>query len=98
MLVTATDTDPDTPIGTERAIPPLPNDLGLPEEPWYASSVTWSPDGTELLYSVPTAGIIAVPVETARPAIVLSPDGLVGINDQFATTPWIPLQLWQPVP
>ena len=102
VLVTATDTDPDTPIGTESVIPPLPNELygppGLHAEPWYANSVTWSPDGTELLYSAPTAGLIAVPVDGARPAIVLSPDGLVGINDQYATTPLIPLQLWQPVP
>ncbi len=41
---------------------------------------------------------MAVPVDSAQPAIVLSPDGLTGINDQYATTPWIPLQRWQPVP
>lgn len=110
VLVTATDTDPDTPIGTERVIPPVVDHLDISNfyrvfnhpppfraEPWYANSVTWSPDGTALLYSAGSAGLIVVPVDGARPAIVLSGDGLIGIDDEHATSPWLPLQQWQPV-
>ena len=105
VLVAATD-GPETPIGTERVIPPIvdnfdparfPGPFAFQQEPWSANSVTWSPDGSELLYSASTVGLLAVPVDSARPAIVLSPDGLIGINDQYATSPWIPLQPWQPV-
>jgi dipeptidyl aminopeptidase/acylaminoacyl peptidase len=110
VLVTATDTG-DTPIGTERAIPPVVDNLDetnfgevfdhpppFHAAPWYANSVTWSPDGTELLYSAGPAGLIVVSVGRARPAIVLSGDGLIGMNDGDATSPWLPLQQWQPVP
>lgn len=107
VLVTATDTDPDTPIGIERVIPPVVDNLdsanfrdppAFREEPWYANSVTWSPDGTELLYSARSAGLMAVPVGGARPAIVLSTDGLTGTTDASTTSPWLPLQQWQSVP
>jgi WD40-like Beta Propeller Repeat len=101
VLVTATDDDPDTPIGTERAIPPLPDDLygpdGLHAEPWFAKSVTWSPDGTKLLYSAEDEALIVVPVDPTRPAIVLSNDGLIRANDEYATIPRVPIQEWQPV-
>ena len=72
------------------------DDLQAAEEPWHANSVTWSPDGTQLLYSAGLAGLIAVPVDADRPPIVLSSDGLTGIQDEHATSPWIPLQQWQP--
>ena len=98
VLVTAIEADPDVPIGTEHVIAPLPNDLVPREEPWYANSVTWSPDGTELLYSARVVGVMAVPVDGARPAILLSGDLLTGQVDDLATSPWIPLQQWQPVP
>ena len=108
MLVTATDADPDTPIGTERVLPPVVDSIDPSREagynhpprggPWHAGSITWSPDGTELLYSAEGEGLMTVPVDGARPAIVLSGDFLLGANDDLATTPWIPLQQWQPVP
>lgn len=111
VLVTATDTDPGNPIGTARVIPPIVNNLDrsnfdsvfnhpppFREADWYATSVTWSPDGTELLYAAGSAGLLTVPVDPARPAIVLSGDGLIGQADDLATSPRIPLQTWQPVP
>jgi dipeptidyl aminopeptidase/acylaminoacyl peptidase len=110
VLVTATDTDPDSPIGTERVIPPVVDNLdtGNFDEVfnhpapfrtarWYANSVTWSPDGTELLYSAGSAGLMVVPVDGARPAVVLSGDGLIDEGDDLATNLWLPLQQWQPV-
>jgi dipeptidyl aminopeptidase/acylaminoacyl peptidase len=95
VLVSATDPDPGEPFGTQRPIPPLP---GRREEPWHANSVTWSPDGTQLLYSAFIQGLIAVPIDVAQPPLVLSSDGLIGTNDEQIASPWIPLQQWQPAP
>jgi hypothetical protein len=101
ILVTATDDDPENPIGTERVIPPIPNDFygetGLDPGPWYANSITWSPDGTELLYSG-VVGLLRVPVDPARPPIVLSDDPVTNLYTDYTTKPWIALQPWQPVP
>ncbi|MEY2451133.1 MAG: hypothetical protein QOD92_707 [Acidimicrobiaceae bacterium] len=111
VLVTATGTDPANPIGTERAVPPLVNNLdlarftdrynGLPPfhaYEWYADSVTWSPDGTQLLYVAGTAGLLTVPVDGTQQVVVLSGDALIGPEDESAIFPWIPLQQWQPLP
>jgi Tol biopolymer transport system component len=95
VLVTATVTDPKNAIGSERVIPPLPPEVSL-DEPWNAHSVTWSPDGTHLLYSAGVQGLIAVPVDAAQPPSALSGDGLTGIQEEHATSPWVPLQQWQP--
>ena len=103
VLVTATDTDPDDPIGSERAIPPISDILdGLCDDcrrqEWYANSVTWSPDGTKLLYSVPGVGTFAVSVDGAGSAVVLDEDDVVGFQSDDTTKPWLPLQQWQPIP
>lgn len=111
VLVTTIDTDPDTPLGTERAVPPVVDNLHVAPsgdgynhpppfraEPWYANSVTWSPDGTELLYSAWSAGLLVVPIDATRPVTVLSGDGLIGQADDQSTRPWVPLQQWQPAP
>ena len=99
ILVTATDDDPDNPIGTERVIPPIPNDFygesGLDPGWWYANSVTWSPDGTQLLYSG-NPGLLRVPVDHPRRPIVLS--GAGNLYTDNTTKPWLALQAWQPVP
>jgi len=95
VLVTATDADPVNPIGTERAVPQLPATVSI-DEPWQANSVTWSPDGTQLLYSAGVQGLIVVPVDADQPPIVLSSDLLTGIQEEHATSPWVPLQQWQP--
>ena len=53
----------------------IPNDFygepGINPRWWYANSVTWSPDGTELLYSG-NPGLLRVPVDHPRRPIVLS--------------------------
>lgn len=103
VLVTATDTDPDAPIGSERAIPPIADILfgscdECRTEPWYANSVTWSPDGTKLLYSARGVGVIQVSVDAAGSASVIDEDDLVGRHNEDTTKPWLPLQVWQPAP
>ena len=105
VLVTATDTDPDAPIGSERAIPPIVDilfgscgDECPTDTTWYADSVTWSPDGTKLLYSARWAGVFEVSVDVAGSAIVLDEDDLVGQHNEDTTKPWLPLQVWQPAP
>jgi len=99
ILVTATDDDPENLIGTERFIPPIPNDFygesGLDPQWWYANSVTWSPDGTQLLYSG-NPGLLRVPVDPPRRPIVLS--GASNLYTDYTTKPWVALQAWQPVP
>lgn len=111
VLVTATN-DGSTPIGTERPIPPLVDNYVITGEfnhpppfrtsDWQANSVTWSPDGTELLYYAGegTSGccLIVVPVDGDHPARVLDGDSLIGLNDERANPPWIPLQQWQGLP
>lgn len=103
VLVTATDTDPDAPIGTERAIPPIADILygscdDCRSHEWYANSVTWSPDGTKLLYSARWVGVIQVSVDGAGSASVIDEDDLVGRHNDDTTKPWLPLQVWQPAP
>ena len=100
-VVTATDDDPENPIGTERAIPPIPNEFygesGLDPRWWYTNSVTWSPDGTQLLYSG-NPGLLRVPVDPPRAPFVLSDDSASNLYTDYTTKPWIALQAWQPVP
>jgi hypothetical protein len=103
VLVTATDADPDAPIGSERQIPPIADILDgscdeCRTEAWYADSVTWSPDGTKLLYSARFVGVIEVSVDVAGSAIVIDEDDLVGQHNEDTTKPWLPLQVWQPAP
>lgn len=103
VLVTATDADPATPIGTERVIPPIADILRTSCDecrtgPWDANSVTWSPDGTKLLYPARYVGLIVLSVDGAGSAIVLDEDDLIGQHDEDATRPRLPLQQWQPDP
>ena len=101
LLVTATDDDPEHPIGTARAVPPIPNAFygadGLQPSWWYANSVTWSPNGKALLYSG-NPGLLRVPVDPARPPVVLSDEPLTNLYTDDTTKPWLALQAWQPVP
>lgn len=101
VLVTATDDDPENPIGTERVSPPIPNEFygesGLDPQWWYANRVTWSPDGTQLLYSG-NPGLLRFPVDPPRPPTVLADDSASNLYTDYTTKPWIALQAWQPVP
>ena len=93
VLVSATSDDPANPIGTEHVIPPPQTDSPDGPDWWFPTSVTWTPDGTHLLYTgwrhQGTGGVIAVPIDGAQPPIVLG-DG-IGTND-YDGTPWIPIQ------
>ena len=64
---------------------------------WFANSVTWSPDGTELLYSG-VVGLLRVFVDPARVPVVLSDDPDSNLYTDNTTKPWLALQAWQPVP
>ena len=97
VVVSATDTDPKSPIGTQTVIEPPKTDG--PNGPiwWYPTSVTWSPDGTTLLYTawasdpaVP-GGVIAVPADTPTDAAVLTDTIGPGAYDGH---PWVPIRQW----
>jgi Tol biopolymer transport system component len=86
--------------GTPAAIVvPPPETIG-PDGPlwWYPFSVTWSPDGTALLYvawslgdKTSDVGVVVVPLDDPTSPVVLS-DGIdVRVYSEF---PWLPLQTW----
>jgi WD40-like Beta Propeller Repeat len=101
VLVTVNDDDEERPAGTQVVMPP-PQTTG-PDGPmwWYPWSVTWSPDGTALLYlawpaaepqpTVPPAGVVAVPVDRETRPVVLSGDLTAAVYSGF---PWLPIQSW----
>ena len=107
VLVTTDDNRRGTPLGTDVVIPP-PTTPGT-DRPlsWYPWSVTWSPDGSMLLYIAwnnacanPTSaecpglaeGVLAVPVDTTKAPVVLAPADTGGSEG-------LPMQAWgrQPV-
>ena len=102
VLVTVND-DEGQPAGTQVVMPP-PQTTG-PDGPmwWYPYSVTWSPDGTALLYlawpeaepppSGPHSGLVAVRVDGDTPPVVLSGDLTAAVYSGF---PWLPIQSWGP--
>ncbi len=97
VLVTVNEHDPQRPAGTQVVIaPPKTAGLGGPVW-WYPWSVTWSPDGTALLYvawpsstSAVTSAILAVPVDGKTTPVVLSSDP-VAVYSGF---PWLTIQSW----
>ena len=108
VIVTVTEDDPLEPAGTQLVIPPPEFTMTTPKHPlfgtalrWYPMSVTWSPDGTTLLYLAwgtpkPNSGLsygaIAVRVDGATPPVFLSD---VSPEPGF---PWLPFQSWGRVP
>ena len=93
VLVSATSDDPANPIGTEHVIPPPQTDSPDGPDWWFPTSVTWTPDGTHLLYTgwrggIDEAVIVAVPIDAAQPPIVLGD----GIGTRLRH-PWIPIQM-----
>lgn len=104
VLVAADDNDPGTPLGTEVVIPAPVTPGADPEDGWLPWSVTWSPDGSMLLYNAWTyacsadvarsscpevQGLVAVPVDTTKAPIVLA-EG-ISVKDG---EPWLPIQTW----
>jgi sugar lactone lactonase YvrE len=102
VLLTVNPDDPLEPAGTEVVIAP-PQTTGPDGQPmwWFPYGVTWSPDGTTLLYyawaesadrnitrTTPN-GIVAAPLDAETPRVVLS----LGA-DPFSGSPWLPTQSW----
>jgi Tol biopolymer transport system component len=81
--------------GTETVIEPPTAD----GHQWYPFTVSWSPDGTTLLYtawnfdgqSLP-GGVIAVPADTPSDATVLS-DSIDPVPNYYSHR-WTPIQMW----
>lgn len=83
--------------GTETVIKPPKTEDGA----WYPFTVTWSPDGTTLLYagwsqdggpvSVP-GGVIAVPADTPSDVTVLT-DAIDPVPNYYSHR-WSPIQMW----
>jgi Tol biopolymer transport system component len=96
VLVTAAD-DPAHPIGTETILaPPVTETPSGPME-WYATSFSWSPDGTRLLYESPETadrrgGVLIVPIGSDQ-----QPQELTGgtfANPWGTPFPYLPNQQW----
>ena len=93
----------NVPDGTEKVIEPPKTDG--PDGPvWYPYSVTWSPDGTTLLYTAWTVnrrlrgvardggdGVIAVPADAPSDVTILTDlDPVLGYKEHS----WVPIQMW----
>ena len=100
VLLTVNEDDPLEPAGSQVVIPP-PQTAG-PDGPlwWFPFSVTWSPDGTTLLYLAwaeatntndAPSGIVAVSLDAETAPVVLSGD--LGF-DVYSGIPWLPIQSW----
>ena len=79
VLLTVSEDDEAQPAGAQEVLPP-PQTAG-PDGPisWYPWGVTWTRDGTALLYlawgdSHTDPAIVAVPVDGATPPVILSGD------------------------
>jgi Tol biopolymer transport system component len=66
---------------------------------WYPYSVTWSPDGTQLLYTAwseganePSAALVAVAADAPNDAVVLA-DATDAVGDAYSHR-WAPIQMW----
>ena len=67
---------------------------------WYPFTVSWSPDGTSLLYAawngdgetLPGGGVIAVPAEMPSDATVLI-DSIDPVPNVYSHL-WAPIQMW----
>lgn len=82
--------------GTQTVIEPPETDGQV----WYPFTVSWSPDGTNLLYegwdslggeTLP-GGVIAVPADMPSDATVLT-DALDPVPNYYSHR-WVPIQMW----
>ena len=83
VVVTIGGGDPLPPFGSETVIPPPVTTQGGVSKVWAPYSITWSPDGTMLLYTAwgtwesggdwnSSIGVVALPVDGATPPVVLT--------------------------
>ena len=103
VLVTPDDRSAQTGLAGEVVMPmerTTADGSSLSLYPW---RVTWSPDGTYLLYvawTYPTEGIeqtlvVAVPTDPDAPAVVLADIDRIGPHDFAGDAMRVPLQVWQ---
>ncbi len=94
VAVGAAEPGPGTPAAL--VLPPLRTDGPTGPATWYPYSVTFSPDGTQLLYQAWTdgiaSGLVAVPIDGAGPPVVLyaGPDSVA----VHSGSPWLPFEAW----
>jgi hypothetical protein len=88
--------------GNETAIEPPQTDGPNGSVSWYPYRVTWSTDGTTLLYTgwnhAPGAtalpeGVIAVPADTPTNVTVLT-DAIGDLLPNYFRHRWVPIQMW----
>ena len=89
--------------GTETVIEPPETDGPNGPVWWYPYSVTWSPDGTTLLYtawsrgatpgSTGFAGMVAVPADTPSDVTILTDAMRLGPGSDYSHR-WVPIQRW----
>ncbi|HSO69123.1 MAG TPA: hypothetical protein VLQ67_05740, partial [Arachnia sp.] len=94
VVVTVGGDDPRTPFGTQTVIPLPQTTHSGKVQVWAPFSVSWSPDGKALLYlawSYPGYGILAVPVDSSTPPVIL--DDVLGVAGH-AGQPWNTFQSW----
>lgn len=98
VVVTVSDHDPLGPSGTQTVIPPPQTTFGGQSRQWFPYSVSWSPDSLTLLYVAWSAsgnGILAVPVDSATPPVILEDAlGVAGHSGE----PWNTFQSWSKQP
>ena len=86
--------------GNQTVIEPPETDGADGPARWYPWSVTWSPDGTTLLYSAwrdsgtePGDGVIAVRADTPSDVTVLA-DAIGYLALGYRDHEWVPIQMW----
>lgn len=82
--------------GNETVIDPPQTDGADGPAQWYPYSVTWSPDGTTLLYTAwhqGGGGTITVPADSPSDVTVLSDVIGWGVGDDYSHR-WVPVQRW----
>ena len=98
VVVTVNDHDPLRPSGTQAVVAPPQTSVAGQLRQWFPYSVSWSPDSRSLLYlawSSSGSGILAVPVDTSTPPMILEDTlGLTGHGGE----PWNTFQSWSNKP
>jgi Tol biopolymer transport system component len=85
--------------GTETVIAPPQTDGSSGPARWYPFFVTWSPDGTTLLYTAwsdasgGSPGVLAVPADTPTDISALTVDAINPIVGDYSHR-WAPIQMW----
>ena len=80
VLVSATDDDPASPLGTETILAPPVTDAAGGSQEWYPATFSWAPDSTGLLYEsgpgqfAPRGGLVILSINPAHPPQELTDD------------------------